>query len=528
MPRKILPEPFYEFENLEEGLTADTVELFKENVSQLIHTPNMIFEQKHDALAAMAIASRPYPPMSADARELVEQNILCLLAEGAAPYHPRYAAPDYQKLLKEGCSFLELKPAEDLFEATANLLTAYKYFPAGDIPVFIGRIDELLEPYIHSVPLETARSILKSFWLLVDRLNPSGFVHANIGPHASVTGNLLLDVECELRTITNLTFRYDPQRTPQDFALKAVSNALEITKPYFLNHPAMSADWGENYVIASCYNCLPMRGGIYTLVRLNLKKAAEASDGDPERFLDETLPHIGKCWTEIIESRCNYIIDDIGWFENNFWIEEDFLDKEKFSAYAGIFGLAEAVQHLLKTSGKPDAKYGWDEEANRLAERITDRVHQILEENPVTSCEGTGGKACYHAQVGITSDLSITPATRIPSGQEPELYQHITTEARTHKYIDGGISTILEFDQTAAQNPAAVLDIIQGAFKAGCRNLSIGSANSEFVRVTGYLIRRADLEAAKAEKAMRHSSAPLGTGVMENSPNHLHRITRKV
>ena len=152
----------------------------------------------------------------------------------------------------------------------------------------------------------------------------------------------------------------------------------------------------------------------------------------------------------------------------------------------------------------------------------------MLEDNPVVYCEGTGGKACYHAQVGITSDLETTPATRVPSGEEPELYEHILTEAPTHKWINGGISTILEFDQTAAQNPAAVLDIIQGAFKAGIRNLSIGSANSEFVRVTGYLIRRADLEAHQAEKALRHSSAALGSGVMENHPNHLHRITRKV
>jgi hypothetical protein len=48
------------------------------------------------------------------------------------------------------------------------------------------------------------------------------------------------------------------------------------------------------------------------------------------------------------------------------------------------------------------------------------------------------------------------------------------------------------------------------------------------VRVTGYLIRRADLEAHKAEKALRHSSALFGSEVMENNPNHLHRITRKV
>jgi hypothetical protein len=116
----------------------------------------------------------------------------------------------------------------------------------------------------------------------------------------------------------------------------------------------------------------------------------------------------------------------------------------------------------------------------------------------------------------------------VPSSQEPDLYSHLRAEAPSHEFLSGGVSTILEFDQTAIQNPSAVLDVIKGAFKEGIRNLSIGSVNSEFVRVTGYLIRRADLDAYNNEKALRHSSAPLGGGVMKNSPNHLHRITRKV
>ncbi len=528
MTRKQLPKPFMEFEDLQDGLTPEKAEVFKQNIADILHAPNLIFEQKRDALAATAVGSQAYPALSAEARDLLHRGILCLLGEGAAPYHPRYVAPDYAHLLKNGSAFMELAPAKDLFDATASLLTAYHYFPSAALPVFIGRLDELLEPFINSVPPETAHSVLKSFWTLVDRLNPSAFVHANIGPSESKTGNLLLDIEREVRTITNLTFRYDPQETPEKYALKAVSNALEITKPYFLNHQAQEKDWGKDYVIASCYNCLPLRGGIYTLVRLNLKKAAQSSDGNIEHFLDETLPMIGKLWAEVISSRSNFIIDDIRWFENNFWIDEGYLQKDKFSAYAGVYGIAECVEHLMTANGKPEAKYGQDAEANKLAERITDRIHTILEKNPVPCCEGTGGKACYHAQVGITEDIETTPATRVRSSEEPELYEHILAEAPTHRWINGGISTILEFDQTAAKNPAAVLDIIKGAHQAGIRNLSIGSANSEFVRVTGYLIRRADLESSKAEKAMRHSSASFGTGVMENSPHHLHRITRKV
>ena len=125
-------------------------------------------------------------------------------------------------------------------------------------------------------------------------------------------------------------------------------------------------------------------------------------------------------------------------------------------------------------------------------------------------------------------DVGVTPATRLPSGEEPDLYSHISAEAPNHEWLSGGVSTILEFDQTASRNPEAVLDIIKGAFKKGVRNLSIGSANSEFIRVTGYLIRRSDLEAAKNEKSMRHGSAFLGSKFMETKPNHLHRRTRQV
>ena len=122
----------------------------------------------------------------------------------------------------------------------------------------------------------------------------------------------------------------------------------------------------------------------------------------------------------------------------------------------------------------------------------------------------------------------MTPSSRVPSGEEPDLYAHLLAEAPTHRQLLGGTSTILEFDQTAAGNPGAVLDIIRGAHAHGTRNLSIGSASSEFVRVTGYLVRRADLDAKSQEKASRYSSAALASGFMQTKPNHLHRRTRKV
>jgi YjjI family glycine radical enzyme len=519
--------PFMPFEDLQRGLTPDRLEQYRDFVRQVIHAKDTIFEQKRDTLAAAAVNALPYPSVSPEALELIEAGVICLISEGAAPYHPRYVAPDYARLLEHGSAFMELAPARDLFEATASLLTAYKYVPSGN-PVFVGRLDELLEPYIDSVPADTARSLLKQFWLLVDRLNPSAFVHANLGPRETITGRLLLEVDRELRTITNLTLRYDPELTSEPFALQAVGNALELTKPYFLNHRMMLADWGEDYAVASCYNGMRIGGGIYTLVRINLQEAARLSNGSPEDLLERVLPHVVEKASEVTASRTAFLVDDIRWFEDNSWIEEGLLAKDKFSAYTAIFGLAEAVNETMARSGKPGLRYGPSEEANALADRIANRVGDLIRETATSYCQGTGGHACFHAQVGINTDVGVTPSSRVPSGEEPELYAHLMAEAPTHRQLLGGTSTILEFDQTAAANPRAVLDIIRGAHARGTRNLSIGSASSEFVRVTGYLVRRADLEARNQEKASRYSSATLAAGFMQTKPNHLHRRTRNV
>ena len=520
--------PFMPFEDLKNGLTADNLEKYKDFVHQVIQARDLIYEQKRDTLEGVALNALPYPSISEEAHALIQCGAICLISEGAAPYHPRYVAPDYACLLQNGSAFMELPPAKDLFDATASLLTAYKYIPCGGNPVFIGRIDDLLEPYIETVPAETARGILRHFWMLVDRLNPSAFVHANIGPAASKTGRLLLEVDRELRTITNLSLRYDPDLTPDDFALQAVENALALTKPYFLNHRMMLKDWGEDYVIASCYNGMRLGGGIFTLVRINLQETARLSDGSSEDLLERVLPHVVAKATEITTSRVTFMVDNMKWFENNFWIDEGLLRREKFTAYTAIFGLAEAVNDTMARSGKADQRYGHSAEANQLADQIANRVGDLIKEYPVVHCDGTGGHACYHAQVGISTDVGVTPSSRVPSGEEPELYAHLLAESPTHRQLLGGTSTILEFDQTAAGNPRAVLDIIRGAHAQGTRNLSIGSANSEFVRVTGYLVRRADLEAKQQEKATRHSSAILASGFMQTTTHPTKRRPRNV
>jgi YjjI family glycine radical enzyme len=364
--------------------------------------------------------------------------------------------------------------------------------------------------------------------LLVDRLFPNAFVHADIGPEATLAGRLLLRVDRELKTITNLTLRYDPSVTPVDFALQAVENALQLAKPYFLNHPLMVQDWGDDYIIASCYNAMRPGGGIHTLVRLNLKRLALQSEAGLEAFINTVIPQAARLQAEVIESRIRHLVEEVRWFEKSTFVQEGLLDAQRFTAYAGVFGLAEAVKTLMEREGKPEARYGHHPAADQAAADIIARLKQEVNTLPQPYCEGTGGHAALHAQVGIDMDEGVTPGCRVPAGDEPELYAHLLAEAGPQQAVPGGISTILEFDQTAAGNPQAVLDIIHGAFAAGTRNLSVGSANSEYIRVTGYLIRRADLEARRNEKILRYDSSARGTGFIGNQENTLHRRTRSV
>ena len=147
---------------------------------------------------------------------------------------------------------------------------------------------------------------------------------------------------------------------------------------------------------------------------------------------------------------------------------------------------------------------------------------------PAAHCTATQERISFHAQVGISSDCGVTPGVRIPAGEEPPLYEHFNVIAPMHELFSGGISSIIEFDQTARNNPEAVLDIIDGAHRVGIRNLSIGSCDSEYIRVSGYIIRRSDLDAAREEKIQRNESDFFGIEFINNQPNTLHRRIRTV
>jgi len=75
---------------------------------------------------------------------------------------------------------------------------------------------------------------------------------------------------------------------------------------------------------------------------------------------------------------------------------------------------------------------------------------------------------------------------------------------------------VLAFDETARRNPQAVVDVIRGAFATGMRDVTFNLDSNDFVRITGYLVRKSDL-ARLATDGARHGSTYLAAGSMVNS-----------
>ena len=96
------------------------------------------------------------------------------------------------------------------------------------------------------------------------------------------------------------------------------------------------------------------------------------------------------------------------------------------------------------------------------------------------------------------------------------MLEHIATCAPHHRYFASGVSDIFHVDETATRNPRAVVDIIRGAFTTGMRDFTFNLDGNEFVRITGYLVRKSDLAAIEATGAARHSSDHLAAGAEAN------------
>lgn len=493
------------------------MEEFTRQARSIVNDPAMTFHQRKHYLAALAESALAYPAISTEASEALNKGIIDDLFEGHAPYRPRYVLPDYELAMAQGSTHLELDPPTNLDEAINFLLILYTQVPSiTGLPVFLGDIDSLLLPFVREISDEDLREKLRLFWISLDRVLPDGFVHANIGPRDNRVLRAILDVERELRQIVpNLTLKVDPVHTSNELLLDAISTVFVTAKPHFVNHPMMVGDLGEDYGVVSCYNSLKKGGGSHTMVRLNLKEAALTHVGTAEAFLETTLPKYAALNAEVMAARINYLVEEAAFFEHDFLAREGIVRLDRFSAMFGVYGLAEAVTTLMEHDGI-ESRYGDGTEADRFSYRIIERLSELVDEYPMPYCNGGGGHAFLHSQSGIDSDIEVTAGTRIPIGTEPETFQHIMTVAPHHKYFTSGVSDIFNVDDTVQRNPDAMVDIIRGAFTTGMRDFTFNVDSNDFVRITGYLVRKSEL-AQYAEGNERHSSTLFAAGSVANS-----------
>lgn len=487
-------------------------------IKEIIADPKLTYPQRLIELAKAAENVPDPVKLSADAQWFAEKEVVFDMGEGNAPYRPRYVVPDYDRFMKQGSKFLMLDPPKDIWDAVSNLTILYRFVPsviAGT--VYIGHIDRLLEPFVRDE--EEARHAIKLFLTHVDRVVSDSFCHADIGPYDTKAGRIILELSAEMQRPTpNMSLIYN-EHTPDDFALKAIETGLVTAKPSFVNDAMYAADWGSydaqkasagdkdalGYAIVSCYNALPVGGGGLTLGRLNLKKLADLA-GSKEEFLQDLLPRAVAAQCEQMDKRDTFIFEDAHFLEHTFLAEEGLIHKDRFVGMFGMVGLAECVNQVLNLT-KPEERYGHGKEAEAFALDVLDRIHQQVE-----AYRPKYGKFALHGQVGISTDWGVTPNTRVPVGEEPELPQHLLFTAKTQKHFAAGIGELFPFEETMKNNPRAVLDIIRGAFSQNMRYFSFYSDTSDVVRITGYLVKRSDIEKYDAGERCVGNSTILGSG----------------
>ncbi len=483
------------------------------NALNIIKDKTLTYEQKVISLARDAENSLNVLNISNEIQSYRDEGIICDLFEGNAPYRPRYIVPDYERFMKNGSDFLGLLPPQNIWEAINNLLIVYKHVPSiTSFPVYIGNIDKLLDPFIENE--EEAYKAIKMFLTHIDRTITDSFCHGNIGPEYTKAGRLILKAERELQNaIPNLTLKYSKD-TSDDFALDSINTALITAKPSFANHEMFSSELGADYGIASCYNGLKIGGGSYTLVRLNLAKLANKSK-DKDEFFNVILPRATYLMAKYMDERIRFIVEESQFFNTSFLVKEGLISRNRFTAMFGLVGLAECVNYFVGSENQED-RFGHSDNSNDMGLEIIEKLYREVNKYTNIYCEATKGKYLLHAQVGIDTDKDISPGCRIPIGEEPELYKHVIQSSKYHKYFPSGIGDVFKFDKTVKRNPQYILDIIKGAFKEEMRYFSLYASDCDVIRITGYLVKRSEIEKLRRGEQVLQDTVALGLGAVDN------------
>lgn len=491
-----------------------------QDILDTVESKSLTYQQKLYTIAN--IAERLFDPRDLlgytdEEMDYINNQMICDLNEGYAIYRPRYILPDYSVYIKNGCKFLDLKPPTNIDECLDGLLILYSHVPSiTSFPVFIGHLDRLIDPFITDEEEDYVK--IKRFLNHIDKVITDSFCHADVGPYDTKAGRLILKAIIELENATpNMSIKYDKEKTDREFAKLAALACLKVSKPSFANDKYYTDDLGS-YALASCYNALPLGGGAYTLTRLRLGTIAKAAKNSDD-MVNNLIPKIAKLALSTMDKRHKYVVEKSNFFESSFLAEEGFLKKENFTSMLAIVGLADAVNNLLEKEGIKET-FGQSTRGDEIAIAILDKLKSVNDAHEGLYVERTNNRYLLHAQVGASldeEDKNNTPAHRIKVGQEPALLEQLKQSSQFHKYFPSGTGDLYAFDQTYEDHLDALLDIIDGAFSLGYRYITTYEKNTDLIRVTGYLVKKSEVEKARRGEAVLQDTTWFGSGTDENA-----------
>ena len=166
-----------------------------------------------------------------------------------------------------------------------------------------------------------------------------------------------------------------------------------------------------------------------------------------------------------------------------------------------------------------------NDEATALGIRIMDAIDRRVKEHVAPYCDAYGHRYRLHAQVGIDTDgMDDSPGTRIPIGVEPTMLEQLEVNEKFHPYFPTGTGDIFKFEETYLKTPEAVLPIIKGSLANGLRYFSGYLENNDVVRVTGYLVKKSEIEKLRQKKQSLNQVTLFGMGAQDGG----HALDRRI
>jgi hypothetical protein len=104
------------------------------------------------------------------------------------------------------------------------------------------------------------------------------------------------------------------------------------------------------------------------------------------------------------------------------------------------------------------------------------------------------------------------------------MVDHLKVLSYFHKYFPSGTGDIFPIDLTVHKNHEFLLYIIKGSFKNDLRYLSFYSSDSDVIRITGYLVKKSEIEKLERGENVMLDTTALGMGAKNNG----HIYERKV